>query len=175
METKTVGSGRRLIVGENEYLVDSGGFLLDTTTWDAAFAEGMAAEDGLPGGLTERHWDVIRFIRRYWAEVGSCPTVYTTCRALGLHVSGFRFLFPRGYQRGACRLAGISMRTAPPEEVDEGPELLLDRWVEMWNAYDLNHILLAVQKANVSDFYAEFTHSIDEFGLVLYFRKHKVS
>jgi len=43
------------------------------------------------------------------------------------------------------------------------------------NAYDLNHILLAVQKSDVSGFYAEFTHFVGELGLVLYFRKHKVS
>ena len=39
------------------------------------------------------------------------------------------------------------------------------------NAYNMNHLLLTIQKANVRDFYAEFTDAVDEFGLILYFKK----
>jgi len=39
------------------------------------------------------------------------------------------------------------------------------------NAYDMNPLLLILQKAGVVEFFTEFTHSIDEFGLILYFRK----
>jgi ubiquinone/menaquinone biosynthesis C-methylase UbiE len=39
------------------------------------------------------------------------------------------------------------------------------------NAYDTNNLLLMIQKANVKNFYTEFTHSEDEFGLMIYFKK----
>lgn len=96
-----------------EYLLDRENFLLDPGDWDEAFAQGMAPEAGIAGELTERHWEVIGFIRRFWDERGSCPTVYQTCRCLGLHLTGFHFLFPSGYQRGACKLAGISYKSGP--------------------------------------------------------------
>ena len=81
------------------------------------FAEGMAPEAGINGDLTDRQWGVIRFVRRFWEERGSCPTVYQTCRILGLHVAGFRYLFPSGYQRGTCKLAGNSYKAGFPESV----------------------------------------------------------
>ena len=39
------------------------------------------------------------------------------------------------------------------------------------HAYNVNHLLLTIQKANVQNCYTEFTHSVDEFGLTLYFKK----
>ena len=39
------------------------------------------------------------------------------------------------------------------------------------NAYDINNLLLMIQKADVQNFYTEFTHSEDEFGLMIYFKK----
>ena len=39
------------------------------------------------------------------------------------------------------------------------------------NAYDVHYLLLLLQRPGVKDFYAEFTQSIDEFGLILYFWK----
>ena len=42
------------------------------------------------------------------------------------------------------------------------------------NAYNLNHLLLSIQKANVRNLYSEFTHSVDEFGLILYFKKPEI-
>lgn len=107
---------RAFSVNGKDYEVDHENFLVEPAEWDEEFAEGMAREAGIAGSLTERHWEVIHFIRRFWRERGLCPTVYQTCRILGLHLAGFRFLFPSGYQRGACKLAGVSYRTLPPSD-----------------------------------------------------------
>jgi len=63
------------------YDVDEMGFLNDAGQWDDQFAEGMAPKLDIPGGLTEDHWAVIRYIRqgpRRQASQrdprGECPT-----------------------------------------------------------------------------------------------------
>jgi tRNA 2-thiouridine synthesizing protein E len=94
------------------YRLDDDGFLLDQEQWDEDFAEGMAPELGIAGGLTPSHWNVLRFIRETFRTTGSCPVVHKTCRANGLSVKDLQQLFPSGYQRGACKLAGLSCMTA---------------------------------------------------------------
>ena len=92
------------------FRVDAEGFLLDHDQWDEDFAQGMAPRLGLGGGLTKAHWSVIHFIRAEFARAGQCPLIYHTCRANGLSLKGFKALFPTGYLRGACKLAGITYR-----------------------------------------------------------------
>ncbi len=90
------------------YLLDNDGFLVNPGQWDEAFAEAMAPEVGITDGLTPSHWDVLRFIRATYRETGSCPIVLKTCKANKLHLKDLERLFPSGYQRGACKLAGLS-------------------------------------------------------------------
>jgi len=90
------------------YLLDDDGFLVNPGQWDEDFAEGMAPAFGIAGGLTPSHWDVLRFIRATYLETGSCPLVYEICRAHKLRLAELKGLFPSGYQRGACKLAGLS-------------------------------------------------------------------
>jgi tRNA 2-thiouridine synthesizing protein E len=92
------------------YEIDRQGFLEKSEDWDESFAEGTAPFVGIRGGLTEQHWEVIRFIRNQFKETGDCPLVYSTCRAFGLRLREMEALFPAGYLRGACRLAGITYR-----------------------------------------------------------------
>lgn len=92
------------------YDVDSGGFLFDYEHWDENFAEGMASEVNIPNGLSEEHWRVIRFIRDSFEQTGVCPLVYQTCKSNGLLSKDLKRLFPTGYLRGACKLAGITYK-----------------------------------------------------------------
>lgn len=92
------------------YEVDSEGFLVDHTQWDDNFAEGMAAKTQIPGGLTKEHWKVISFIRNSFGKTGKCPLAYETCRENGHSLQSFKALFPKGYLRGACKLAGLSYK-----------------------------------------------------------------
>jgi tRNA 2-thiouridine synthesizing protein E len=90
------------------YPLDDDGFLIDPGQWDEDFAEGMASELGITNALTTSHWEVLRFIRKTYLKTGSCPTVHKTCRTQKLSFRDLRMLFPSGYQRGACKLAGVS-------------------------------------------------------------------
>lgn len=92
------------------YEIDLKGFLLNPNQWDENYAEGMAIGAGILHGLTTEHWDVINFIRESFAETGRCPLFYETCNANGLHVNDMKRLFPSGYLRGACKLAGITYK-----------------------------------------------------------------
>ena len=92
------------------YDVDEHDFLRDFADWSPEFAEGMAQKLQMSGSLTTEHWDVIYFIRNTYLETGVCPLVYETCRSNGLLVNELKRLFPTGYLRGACKLAGITYR-----------------------------------------------------------------
>ncbi len=92
------------------YSTDDRGFLTAYGQWDEGFAEGMAPRVRIADGLTDAHWRVIRFIRREFEETGECPLVFSTCKANGLSTKQFKELFPTGYMRGACKLAGITYR-----------------------------------------------------------------
>ncbi|MFZ0929080.1 MAG: TusE/DsrC/DsvC family sulfur relay protein [Syntrophobacteraceae bacterium] len=90
------------------YLLDDDGFLVDPWQWDEGFAEGMAPKLGITDRLSASHWKILKFIRATYLETGSCPVVHKTCKTQNLHLKELERLFPSGYQRGACKLAGIS-------------------------------------------------------------------
>lgn len=92
------------------YETDDQHFLIDHHVWNEDFAVGMAHELGMNDGLSEQHWQVIHFIRNRFKETGACPVVHETLRILGLDVKSLQQLFPTGYLRGTCLLAGISYR-----------------------------------------------------------------
>lgn len=94
------------------YGIDDQGFLEDFFQWDEPFATFMAPRYSIPSSLTQKHWDLLYFIRNYYLENGSCPLVYKTCRHNNVRVHDLKSLFPSGYLRGACRLAGITYKQA---------------------------------------------------------------
>ena len=95
--------------GKN-YEVDSEGFLIEYDGWDKNFAEGMAPEVNIPKGLTDKHYKVLYYIRDTFEKTGVCPLVFQTCKSNGLLSKDLKALFPDGYLRGACKLAGITYK-----------------------------------------------------------------
>jgi tRNA 2-thiouridine synthesizing protein E len=93
--------------GSKIYEVDEDDFLLNPDEWDKNFADGMAPQTGISGELTPAHWDVLWFIREFYLESGKCPIVQKACKAQNLHIADLQRLFPSGYRRGACKLAGL--------------------------------------------------------------------
>jgi len=93
------------------YEVDARGFLVRPEDWDEEFAERTAPEVGITTGLTGEHWSVIRFVRETYARHQQVPLVHVTCINNGLKARDLKRLFPAGYHRGVCRLAGVSYRT----------------------------------------------------------------
>ena len=89
-----------------EYEVDQKNYLLDINQWESNFAQGMALQLGV-ASLTSEHWNVINFIHNTYKETGRCPRVYQACEAAGLRLQELKRLFPTGYLRGACKIAGL--------------------------------------------------------------------
>ena len=99
-----------LIFRNKTYELGEEDFLMHPDQWDEDFSEAMAPGVDIKGGLTSSHWEVIRYIRKVFSESGRCPMVHETCKALGLRTLELSRLFPTGYLRGACKLAGITYR-----------------------------------------------------------------
>jgi tRNA 2-thiouridine synthesizing protein E len=96
--------------GDKTYPVDTEEFLSDFNVWDENFARGMAPKAGIISGLSKDHWKIINFIRDSFKQTGKCPLVYETCRMNRLHLQELKRLFPAGYLRGACKVAGVTYR-----------------------------------------------------------------
>ena len=103
-----------------EYRIDDNGFLISPGDWDEGFARTYARSAGIKGGLTDEHWTVIRFIRDTFEERGRVPLVYVTCMNFKMRLKDLKRLFPAGYHRGACRLAGVAYWTAQSQHWVEG-------------------------------------------------------
>ncbi|MFZ0944201.1 MAG: TusE/DsrC/DsvC family sulfur relay protein [Syntrophobacteraceae bacterium] len=101
-------------LGGSTYAVDEDGFLADPCLWNKDFASAMAPKLGISEELTDLHWEILAFIRDFYLSTGKCPTVHKTCRIHNLRSADLERLFPCGYRRGACKLAGISFRSTVP-------------------------------------------------------------
>lgn len=90
------------------YPLDDEGFLIDPLKWDEDFAEALAPSLGITR-LTRAHWDILKYIRSVFLEKASIPIARKTCKVHNLNVKELERLFPSGYQRGACKLAGMTL------------------------------------------------------------------
>ena len=91
---------------------DNEGYLLDPSVWNRALAPLLAVEDGLM--LTTAHWQVIDFIRAWYADTESVPEARRVIQHLAAADGDKRAakqalyeLFPHGYGQQACRIAGM--------------------------------------------------------------------
>ena len=92
---------------ERIYRINVWGFLIDPSEWDEDFAIQKSQEMKMPGTLTEKHWQILRFLRRHYERTGKVPTVYEACAANRIEIDELGELFPDGYHRGAVKLAGL--------------------------------------------------------------------
>jgi tRNA 2-thiouridine synthesizing protein E len=66
----------------------------------------IAKEQGIDE-LTDKHWQVIDFMRAEYAEKGTGPTVRVLGKASGVTVKELYQLFPKGPAKIAAKIAGI--------------------------------------------------------------------
>jgi len=92
--------------------VNDQGFLLDASAWNEQLAMCLAARENIE--LTDRHWEIIRFIRAYYFEYKHLPNarmfVKAVAKALGEDKGNSRYLhqlFPDGPLKYVCKLAGL--------------------------------------------------------------------
>jgi tRNA 2-thiouridine synthesizing protein E len=82
------------------------GFFADPDQWSEEMAPEIAAREGI-GDLTEKHWQVIRFMRAEYAAKGTGPTVRVLGKSSGVSVKELYELFPKGPAKTAAKIAGI--------------------------------------------------------------------
>ncbi len=82
------------------------GFFVDPLQWTEAMVPALAAEDGIDE-LTDRHWQIIRFMRQEYLEKGTGPSVRMLGKTSGVPVKELYQLFPKGPAKVAARIAGI--------------------------------------------------------------------
>lgn len=95
---------------------DEEGYLVDLSEWDEAAAVELAKTEELE--LTENHWEVIHFLREYYAEYQIAPAVRVLTKAIGKKLgkekgnSKYLYeLFPYGPAKQACKVAGLPKPT----------------------------------------------------------------
>ncbi|MFZ1679933.1 MAG: TusE/DsrC/DsvC family sulfur relay protein [Rhizobiaceae bacterium] len=90
---------------------DEAGYLVDPGDWSRKVAEHLAAEEGL--ALTPAHWRVLLFMRDFLDAHGVMADARFVFKHIGedgrLADGRKRFfdLFPYGYVRQACKIAGM--------------------------------------------------------------------
>lgn len=92
-------AGRRI-------LFDGEGFLWNPEEWSEGVAEALARESGLEP-LSEKHWQVIRFLREYFFHHGRAPLNAQLREGTGMRLTELETLFPGGIKCGARRIAGL--------------------------------------------------------------------
>ena len=86
--------------------VNDEGFLLDPGQWTEEVAVELARREGIDP-LTDRHWEVIRFMRAEFEAKGTGPTVRMLGKTSGVPVKELYQLFPKGPAKLAAKIAGI--------------------------------------------------------------------
>ena len=86
--------------------VDAEGFLASSADWDREVAGAIAAQEGIPA-LTERHWTVIDFARKFFDDNGESPTLRKITRVAGVPTKELYELFPQGPAKKIARIAGV--------------------------------------------------------------------
>ncbi|MGO9622024.1 MAG: TusE/DsrC/DsvC family sulfur relay protein [Desulfobaccales bacterium] len=94
---------------EKTFEVNIQGFLSNPQKWDKSYAIYKAHEMKMPK-LTDKHWQVINFLRQSFEKTNVVPTIYETCEACDIDLEKLQKLFPDGYHRGAVKIAGLKTR-----------------------------------------------------------------
>jgi tRNA 2-thiouridine synthesizing protein E len=91
---------------------DDEGYLVDPRDWDESVAEELAHREGVV--LTPLHWQVLHFMRRFHDEHQVMADARFVIRflaeeqGLGASARSRLFeLFPYGYVKQACKIAGM--------------------------------------------------------------------
>ena len=82
------------------------GFLTDPGQWNEEVAVELARREGIDP-LTDRHWQVIRFMRSEYEAKGTGPTVRVLGKTSGVPIKELYQLFPKGPAKLAAKIAGI--------------------------------------------------------------------
>jgi tRNA 2-thiouridine synthesizing protein E len=89
-----------------EIALNEEGFVIDPNQWNEDVAVELARREGIDP-LTDRHWEVIRFMRHEYETKGSGPSVRILGKTSGVSIKELYQLFPKGPAKLAAKIAGI--------------------------------------------------------------------
>lgn len=85
--------------------VDAEGFLQKPEQWTEAIAEEIARQHHIE--LTDRHWQVVRFMRQRYLDAGAAPSIRSLGKESGVDIKELYKLFPKGPAKLAAKIGGI--------------------------------------------------------------------
>ncbi len=94
--------------GNEEQNLHCDDFLRDSSFWTTDIAEKLAKESHVAEfGLTEKHWEVILYVRDFYLKYDRGPEAVKVAKNCGLTMEEMCELFPCGLVRGAYKIAGL--------------------------------------------------------------------
>ena len=93
-----------LIAGA-ELEVDKEGFLQKPEQWTEDIGLEIANAHGIQ--MTDRHWQVAKFMRQRYLDTGTAPTIRTLGKESGVEIKELYQLFPKGPAKLAAKIGGI--------------------------------------------------------------------
>lgn len=90
--------------------LDDQGYLKNPDDWNEDMAKELAREEGI-AELTDRHWAVIKLMRKEYLEKGDAPSIRRLTKESGVPIKELYQLFPKGPAKKAARIAGVPKPT----------------------------------------------------------------
>lgn len=87
--------------------VTQDGFLVNASDWTEEMAPELASHVGIDA-LTDRHWEIINFMRQDTEDNGKVPTLRRIKKTGGVPMKEIYQLFPDGPAKKAAYIAGLS-------------------------------------------------------------------
>lgn len=95
-----------------KYETDAHGYLKHLDEWSEELAVLIAAQESI--ALSEAHWEVVHFVRAFYAEYKTSPAIRALVKAMeqkyGIEKGSSRYLyklFPKGPAKQATKIAGL--------------------------------------------------------------------
>ena len=86
--------------------LDEEGFLTDAGQWNRDIAVEIARSEGIEP-LTDRHWQVIDYMRKTYLNTGSAPSIRSLGKSSGVPIKELYAIFPKGPAKVAAKIGGI--------------------------------------------------------------------
>lgn len=86
--------------------LDADGNLANLSDWNEDIARELAKGEGIEE-LTDRHWQVINYMRKVYQENGDAPSIRKLTKESGVDTKELYSLFPKGPAKKSAKIAGL--------------------------------------------------------------------
>ncbi len=101
----SIAVGVKEILGKS-LAIDADGNLVNLSDWNEEIAAALAKEEGIET-LSEKHWQVINYMRKVFTETGDAPSIRKLTKESGVDTKELYALFPKGPAKKAAKIAGL--------------------------------------------------------------------